>query len=203
MNQDIPEDGYLSLERCSEGMYREKGSRFLAFARPVEDEAEVKRVIEEYRQQFYDARHCCYAYRLGPLGDRFRAYDDGEPGHSAGDPILGQLRSRQITQALVVVVRYFGGTKLGVPGLINAYRSAASAALDANRIVCRYSESRVLLGFPYSELNRVMRWAGELELVPEESAYGEQCRFLLRGRSSAIDRLREMLISQPSGIVIF
>jgi uncharacterized YigZ family protein len=198
MQADAAGDGYLSLEHCSGGLYKEKGSRFLAFARPAGDEEEVKQILEEYKKEYFDARHHCYAYRLGPLGERWRAFDDGEPAHSAGDPILGQLRARQLTQALVVVVRYFGGTKLGVPGLVNAYRSAAAAALDANRIVERHVEVAIRLAFPYAELSRVMRWARELELRVEAPEYGDRCRLLLRGRSSVIGRLREMLASQAS-----
>src|SRR5690606_26510363 len=106
------EDTYLSIEKATEGIYKEKGSKFIALAFPVKDEEDIKEHLESIKKKYYDARHHCYAYRLGKDGEVFRANDDGEPNHSAGDPILGQIRSANITNALVVVVRYFGGTKL-------------------------------------------------------------------------------------------
>src|SRR5690242_5641679 len=121
---------YQTIEKSSDSIYKEKGSRFLAFARPVSSESDVKKVLESLRKEYFDARHHCFAWILGPEKKLFRAFDDGEPNHSAGDPILGQIRSRNLTNVLVVVVRYFGGTKLGVGGLISAYKTAASDALD-------------------------------------------------------------------------
>ena len=129
-----PTDTYYSLATVSEGSYREKGSKFYAHAYPVATEDAIKEHLNTLRQQYHDARHHCYAFVLKPLegqADRFRANDDGEPSHSAGDPILGQIRSLSLHDVLVVVVRYFGGTKLGVGGLVNAYKTAAAQALGS------------------------------------------------------------------------
>ena len=125
---------YHTLGNTAEGSYKEKGSKFMAFAYPVVSESEIKERLEALRKKYFDARHHCFAYILGADKTRFRAFDDGEPNHSAGDPILGQIRSRDLTNVLVVVVRYFGGVKLGVGGLISAYKAAAEEALN-NAIV--------------------------------------------------------------------
>ncbi|HYW95669.1 MAG TPA: YigZ family protein, partial [Bacteroidales bacterium] len=131
-------DNYLTIKQRGEGLYKEKGSKFIGFALPVESEDHIKGELESIRKNFHDARHHCYAWRLGPDMELYRANDDGEPGNSAGKPILGQIESRKLTNVLVVVVRYFGGTLLGVGGLINAYRTAASEALDRSVIVKKY-----------------------------------------------------------------
>lgn len=157
-------DTYYTIKDRSEGLYKEKGSKFLSFAFPVESEDEVKARLEELKKKYFDARHHCYAYILGEESDRFRAYDDGEPGHSAGDPILGQIRSHDLTFTLIVVVRYFGGTKLGVGGLINAYKTAASEAISNNRIVEQLILAKVRLRFEYAELNQVMKLVKDLDL---------------------------------------
>ena len=128
------QDSFLTIGQPAEGLYKEKGSKFIGLAFPVKTEDEVKERLEETRKTYYDARHHCYAYILGHEGTQFRANDDGEPNHSAGDPILGQIRSKELTNTLVIVVRYFGGTKLGVSGLINAYKTAAALALDNTSI---------------------------------------------------------------------
>lgn len=168
-------DSYLSIARSSEGFYKEKGSKFLAFAYPVASEEAVREQLEELRKSYYDARHHCYAYRLGHEGENFRANDDGEPGHSAGDPILGQIKSRDLTNTLVVVIRYFGGTKLGVSGLINAYKTAAAEALEQNENV-RYEITQMIrFSFPYEEMNRVMKLCKDLDLQIKDQAYTEQC----------------------------
>jgi uncharacterized YigZ family protein len=120
---------FLSLAAPAKGLYKEKGSRFYAFAYPVNSEEEVKQKLEELRREYFNARHHCFAYLLGANKLKYRAFDDGEPNHSAGDPILGQIRSKNLTNVLLVVVRYFGGTKLGVGGLISAYKTAAEEAL--------------------------------------------------------------------------
>ena len=128
---ETPSDSYLTIEAPAEALYKDKGSRFLAFAYPVANEEQIRERVDALRKKYFDATHHCYAWRLGPSGDSFRAVDDGEPSSTAGRPILGQMLSRNVTNALIVVVRYFGGTKLGVPGLIAAYRESAAAALDA------------------------------------------------------------------------
>ena len=156
-------DTYLTIKRTSEGIFKEKGSKFLAFAFPVENEEEIKGHIDELKKKYYDARHHCFAFILGPDGAHYRANDDGEPNHSAGDPILGQIRSRNLTDTLVVVVRYFGGTKLGVPGLINAYKAATADALDNNEVVEKIVTKALLLHFNYSEMKVRLSMAEEVE----------------------------------------
>jgi uncharacterized YigZ family protein len=121
---------YFTITEPSQGSYKEKGSKFIAYAMAVQSEEEVKQIVKDFKKKYYDARHHCYAYRLGERGERYREYDDREPSGTAGRPIHGQLRSRNLTNVLVVVVRYFGGTKLGTSGLLQAYKSAASDALD-------------------------------------------------------------------------
>lgn len=168
-------DSYLTIEHDSEGFYKEKGSKFIAFAYPVESEEDIREKLEALRKEYYDARHHCYAYIYGNDGAHFRANDDGEPGHSAGDPILGQIKSRELTNTLVVVIRYFGGTKLGVSGLIGAYKTAAAEALDANTIVRREITEKFQFIFPYEEMNAVMKLVKDLNLKILNQGYEEQC----------------------------
>lgn len=148
---------YKTIEAPSEALFKDKGSKFLAFAFPVSSEEDVKLHLEELRKKYHDARHYCYAYRINPRDVYERANDDGEPRHSAGSPILGQLHSVGVVNTLVVVVRYFGGTKLGVPGLINAYKTAARLALDAAEIVEEEIRESITFTFDYPDLNEVMR----------------------------------------------
>ena len=131
----MPSYSYLTLQNPATGIYKEKGSKFLAFAYPVASETDIKQRVGHLKKEYFDARHHCFAWRLGIGKDHVRAFDDGEPSHSAGDPILGQIRSRGITNVLIVVVRYFGGVKLGVGGLAEAYRAAAENALSNGSIV--------------------------------------------------------------------
>lgn len=166
---------YKTIESEAEGLYKEKGSRFLAFAFPVANETEVKLTLESLRKRFFDARHYCYAYRLGADGQTFRANDDGEPNHSAGDPILGQLRSRDLTKTLVVVVRYFGGVKLGVGGLISAYRNAAENALNNCKIVQREITNRVTLYFEYAATPEVMRLVNNFSMTIVKQKFETDC----------------------------
>lgn len=151
------------------------GSKFLAFAFPVQSEFEIKEHLEALRKKYYDATHHCYAWMLGADRDRFRSFDDGEPNHSAGDPILGQIKSRQLTDTLVVVVRYFGGTKLGVGGLIHAYKLAAEAALNNARIVEKQVEVFYSLTFPYLEMPDVMKLLKDFEARQVAQHYQELC----------------------------
>jgi uncharacterized YigZ family protein len=177
-------DTYLTLKIKSEGFYKEKGSKFLSFAFFVKDEEEIKHRIAELKKQYYDARHHCYAYVLGEQGDRYRANDDGEPGHSAGDPILGQIRSNNLTNTLIVVVRYFGGTKLGVSGLINAYKTAASEALGNNIIVENLILSKIKIRFEYPQLNQVMFLVKEFDLKIMDQQMEMSCKMTLGVRLS-------------------
>ncbi|MFC0875991.1 IMPACT family protein [Saccharicrinis sp. FJH2] len=150
-------DTFRTIATHSEGLYKEKGSKFIAHAHPVDSEDEIKELIEQYRKTFYDARHVCYAYRLGPQGEQYRQNDDGEPSGTAGKPIYGQLLSFDLTNVLVVVIRYFGGIKLGISGLINAYKSSAQDALTQAEIEECIVTAPYRLMFEYPLMNDVMR----------------------------------------------
>lgn len=169
------EDAYKTISKTSEGEYKEKGSKFLAFAFPVSNESEVKAHLEALRKQYYDARHHCYAYVIGQEYDQYRANDDGEPNHSAGDPILGQIKSKNLTNTLVVVVRYFGGTKLGVGGLINAYKVAAEEALLSNSIITIEITNTYTLHYGYETTNEVMRLVNDFNIEIVEQRYEVEC----------------------------
>jgi uncharacterized YigZ family protein len=151
------EDTYKSIAGPSEGIYREKGSKFIALAFPVETEAEIKEKLAEIQKQYFDARHHCYSYILGPNKDAYRLNDNGEPSGTAGRPIHGQLLSKDLTNTLVIVVRYFGGIKLGVSGLINAYKTAAKDALDNATIIEKTVDETYKVSFDYSVMNSVMQ----------------------------------------------
>jgi uncharacterized YigZ family protein len=150
-------DTYKTLATNSKGVYTEKGSRFIGLAFPVENEEEVKRHLADIRKSFYDARHHCFAYILGAEKIAYRINDDGEPSGTAGKPIYGQLLSNDLTNVLIVVVRYFGGIKLGVPGLINAYRTAAKEAIDANTVIEKTIDETYRVLFDFQEMNAVMK----------------------------------------------
>lgn len=169
---------FFTIAEPAEGFYKEKGSKFLAYAYPVSSEEEVKEKLDELRKQYHDARHHCYAYIIGLKDQSFRANDDGEPNHSAGDPILGQIRSKSLTNCLVVVVRYFGGTKLGVGGLITAYKTAAEAALEKANIVTRYSLTRFRVAFEYHATSEVERVLNDFEIDYLEKHYTSSCEFI-------------------------
>ena len=179
------EDCYRTLTVSSEGSYREKGSKFLAFAYPVASEDEVQACQDELKKKFYDARHHCYAFLLKPQEgqeETYRASDDGEPAHSAGDPILGQIRSHQLQDVLIVVVRYFGGTKLGVSGLIHAYKTAAADAIANTNIVEKYIERSISIEFEYIATAGVTRIIDQYSLTILEQSFSENCQFQLSAR---------------------
>ncbi len=157
MSEELIPDTYLTLEGPAEGIYKEKGSKFLGFAYPARDEEEVKAHLEASKKTYYDARHHCYAYILGFPKSRHRAQDDGEPNNSAGVPILGQIRSRELTDTLVIVVRYFGGTKLGVSGLVRAYKTAAAEALEEAHMIEKQLMDSLEIRFAYPQMNEVMK----------------------------------------------
>lgn len=155
---------FRTIAQAAEGFYKESGSRFLSFAYPVSGDEDIRQKLEGLRKKYYDATHHCYAWMLGPGKERFRANDDGEPNHSAGDPILGQLRARDVTDVLVVVVRYFGGTKLGVGGLIHAYKTATELALS-NAVVLTKEVTRSLrIAYAYEDTPVVMKLVKEFDL---------------------------------------
>ncbi|WP_224998158.1 YigZ family protein [Cesiribacter sp. SM1] len=192
-----PSDSFRTIARSSEGLYKEKGSKFIARAHPVKSEEEIKEVLETLKKEFFDARHHCYAWILGAHSERYRANDGGEPNHSAGDPILGQIRSLELTNTLVVVIRYFGGTKLGVSGLINAYKTAAAEALAANEIKEEVVMQQLKLQYGYELTNEVMRLVSEYNMQVEDQSFTETCRMQLLVRQSlypeALEKARQIL----------
>jgi len=181
-----PKDTYLTLSTTSEGFYKEKGSKFLAFAFIVQDEDDVKAHLAELKKKYYDARHYCYAYILGKRGEKFRSNDDGEPGHSAGDPILGQIKSKGLTNTLIVVIRYFGGTKLGISGLINAYKTAAADAIGNNTVQENLILTHIKLRFEYPLLNQVMKLVKDHELEIISQKMEMSCEMTLGVRQALI-----------------
>ncbi|WP_317041160.1 IMPACT family protein [Cyclobacterium xiamenense] len=192
------EDSYLTLKATSTGSYKEKGSKFLSFAYPVTDESEVQQILDQLRKSYHDARHHCYAYILGKDRDIYRANDDGEPHHSAGDPLLGQLRSRELTDALVVVVRYFGGVKLGVGGLVKAYKTAAASALDAGEVIEQTLHTRIDIHFAYPSMDEVMHLIQRHNLKIAEQHFDTDCRLSLECRESKSAEVRELMQSISS-----
>ena len=162
----------------SEGSYKEKGSKFLGYAYPVNSEEECKMQLAALKAEHPKARHHCFAWRFGTDGNAFRANDDGEPGGTAGKPILGQIDSKELTNILVVVVRYFGGTKLGVPGLTNAYRSAAQQALGNARMIKRNIEAHFKLTFEYGAMNEVMKLVKGPDITITKKDFEEECTIL-------------------------
>ncbi|MEL7146278.1 MAG: YigZ family protein [Bacteroidota bacterium] len=184
---------YKILLTEGEGFYKEKGSKFLAFAYHVTDEEMVREKLESLRKTYYDARHFCYGYMLGLRQSHFRANDDGEPGHSAGDPILGQIRSQGLTNTMVVVVRYFGGTKLGVSGLINAYKTAAADALENSDIIENNIVKLLRIDYPYDATNQIMRLVADHELTVKSQDYQEECSIELAVRIPLISRIESKL----------
>ena len=183
------DDTYKTLAAPSEGLYKEKGSKFLAFAYPVHTIDEVKAHLEQLRKDYFDARHHCYAYILGPRKDAFRANDDGEPSGTGGRPIHGQLLSADLTDTLIVVVRYFGGILLGASGLANAYKTAARDAIDHAAIVEKTIDCRYRFSFAYETMNDVMRILKEFDLKPENPNYALDCTLEVSVRQSQSVRL--------------
>jgi len=187
------EDTYQTIAAPSQGLYKEKGSKFIALAYPVYSEEEVKELLAELRRQYYDARHHCYAYTLGADKSRYRANDDGEPNHSAGDPILGQIRSAGLSNILVVIVRYFGGTKLGVSGLINAYKTAAADALANARLIEKHETALLQVYFTYPQMNEVMSLVKTYDLEIKEQLFELDCRLTLEVRKKLQDEVTAKL----------
>jgi uncharacterized YigZ family protein len=171
----MPSFSYHTLKSNSEGIYKEKGSKFLSFAYPVYTEAEIKEKIHALKNEYFNARHHCYAWMLGADKKNFRAFDDGEPNHSAGDPILGQIRSRNLTNLLIVVIRYFGGVKLGVGGLITAYKAAADDALNNAILIEREVCERVKIMYDYATTAEVMRLVKDFDLKIIQQDFTEGC----------------------------
>jgi len=176
----MEKESYLTLADSSEGLIKDKGSRFLAFAYPVKNEKEIQEKLESLRKKYHDARHHCYAWRLGAEMKHFRTSDDGEPANSAGKPILGQIVAFKLTNILIVVVRYFGGTLLGVGGLIHAYKNASLAAIENAKIVKKYLHDVYHLKFGYSDMNEVMRTIKDMQLEYYDKDFQEDCELKIR-----------------------
>mgnify|MGYP001164188351 FL=1 len=181
------EDTYYMPTNTSEGLYKEKGSKFIAYAFPVFSEEDVKERLEKVRKKEYAARHHCYAYTLHPDKSAWRANDDGEPANTAGKPILGQIQSKDLTNILIVVVRYFGGIKLGVGGLINAYRAAAADALENISIEKRFVKEIYEVAFQYPQMNEVMRLVKDKSLEVINQDFQIDCKLTFSIRKSQTD----------------
>jgi uncharacterized YigZ family protein len=184
---------FLTIDQPSEGIYKELGSKFLAFAYPIGRESEIKERVDSLKKKYFDATHHCFAWILGADKSRFRAVDDGEPNHSAGDPILGQIRSKNLANVLVVVVRYYGGTKLGVGGLIQAYKLSAEAALNNATIVEQDVTQTIELLFTYNENAEVMRLIKEYDLKILSQNYTEDCNLQLEVKLNRLQPLMSKL----------
>jgi uncharacterized YigZ family protein len=186
-------DEFKTIAATSEGYYTEKRSKFLAFAHPVRTVDEIKELLAGYRKKYYDARHVCYAYMLGAERTEFRANDDGEPSSTAGKPILGQINSNELTDILIVVVRYYGGVNLGTSGLIVAYREAAADALAHATIETRQVEEVIKYSFAYPQMNDVMRIVKDMNPRIVSQTYNNTCEIVLSIRKSEADQLRSRL----------
>lgn len=175
-------DTYKSIASAAEGLFKDNGSRFIALAYPVESEEEIKEIVASIRKEYHDARHHCYAYRLGLDGSVFRSSDDGEPSGSAGRPILGQIDSAGLSDILVVVVRYFGGIKLGIPGLIRAYKTSTADALASAEVVEKVAGSWYRMEFDYSLMQAAMKIIKDMDLPQRSQDFGLQCSIEVRVR---------------------
>ncbi len=189
------DDTYRTVKSQSQGAFKEKGSRFLSFVFPVSNEQDIKTYLNELRKTYFDARHNCYAYALGPARDGYRQNDDGEPSGTAGKPIYGQILSNNITNVLIVVVRYFGGTKLGVRGLIDAYKAAAQDALKNNEIIEKIVMEVYEITFAYPHTNNVMKIIKENNLNILQNEFNQLSRVMLSVRKNKADQIKSYLQS--------
>lgn len=189
----MEEFSYLTVESSTKGLYKEKGSKFIAVVLPADSEIVAKRQLEQLKKEYYDARHHCFAWIIGPDKALHRASDDGEPNHSAGDPILGQLRSKNLTNTMAVVVRYFGGTKLGVSGLISAYRMATQDALEKAIIVEKEIYQKLVIKYEYALTPEVMRLVKDFDLKITLQEFQMQCRLEAELKLKWKDKFEEML----------
>ena len=189
-------DTYMSIAAPSEGLFKDNGSRFIALAYPVESEEEVKQIVSALKKEYHDARHHCYAFRLGKDGQKWRASDDGEPSGSAGRPILGQIDSLNLSDILVVVVRYFGGIKLGIPGLIRAYKTSTADALSTASKVEKISGRWIDLDFDYQYLPQVKKLLKDMSVPERRQMFAQDCHLQAFIRDSImedfLDRLRKI-----------
>ena len=182
-------DSYLTIAAPAEAIYKEKSSKFITYAYPVRSEEEIRALLEVLYKRHYDATHHCYAWRLGPQGEAFRSNDDGEPSGTAGKPILGQLLSASLTDCLIVVVRYFGGTKLGVSGLISAYKESAAAVIEEAEIIEKTVDKYFTVEFPYLVMNDVMRIIKEEQPNILSQEFDNLCTMRLSMRESRAESI--------------
>jgi uncharacterized YigZ family protein len=199
----LESDTLLTIKNPAEGLYKEKGSKFISLAFPVNTDDEVKEILLNLRKQYHDARHHCYAYVIGFTGEVWRANDDGEPSSTAGKPILGQLISRNLTNTLVVVVRYFGGTKLGVSGLIYAYKTAASEALNNTEIITKTINDIYKINFAYPALNEIMKLVKDEDLNIKEQQFDNNCSVVLGIRQSKVTFILDKINKIDSAMAEF
>ena len=194
-------DTYNSIGSPSRGLYKDQGSRFISFAYPVETEARVKELVDALKKEYHDARHHCFAYRLGLDGSRYRMNDDGEPSSTAGRPILSQIDSAGLSDVLVVVVRYFGGIKLGVPGLIKAYKTAAQDALAQAAKVEKTAAVTYHIEFDYMNMDSVMRTLKDMDIPQSGQNFGQLCSMDIRVRLSQQEEITKRLVKYLSLII--
>lgn len=190
---NITDEYFTIKDNISEGFYSEKRSKFLAFAFHVTTEEEIKEIVSEYRKKYYDARHVCWAYMLGAQRTEFRANDDGEPSSTAGKPILGQINKNELTDILIIVVRYYGGVNLGTSGLIVAYRTAAAEAIANAEVIKMYDEEVVTYDFPYVMMNDVMKIIKDMSPRIVNQTYDNTCEIQLSIRKSQAPLLKSRL----------
>ena len=193
MDNSQIKDSYKSIASEARGLFKDNGSRFIAHAYPVETEEEVKEIVAALKKEYYDARHHVYAYRLGYLGDKFRANDDGEPSGSSGRPVLGQIDSNELSDILVVVVRYFGGIKLGIPGLIRAYKTATADAIANAEIVEKIASKMYKVHFGYMAMNSVMKVFKDMGLEQKNQQFDMECSMETKVRLSQVDTFLERM----------
>ncbi len=191
----MKDDEYMTISAISEGLYKEKGSRFIAIAFPVESQEHIRIHLEATRKKYHDARHHCYAYRLGKDPVEFRYNDDGEPSGTAGKPIYGQILSFDVTDLLIIVIRYFGGIKLGTGGLINAYRTSAKDALTKAKIITKVITLQVEIRFRYEQMNQVMHLIKDENLDIIEQDFGLDCKIFVAVRKGEIVRIGQKFAS--------
>ncbi len=184
-------DSYNSIQKSSEGLFKDKGSKFLSFAFPVVSEDEIKEIISDIKKQYHNARHHCYAYKLGADNNNFRVNDDGEPSGTAGKPIYGQMLSNELSDILIVVVRYFGGVLLGTGGLINAYKNAAFDAIQNAIIIKKVVKEPLNIGFTYELMNPVMKIVKDLELDVLKQDFTDTCKLHLNVRLKDYNTVKE------------
>ena len=197
------DDSYTTIKSRSSGTFRDRGSRFIAIADPVRSQEEIKALLEEHRKNYHDARHHCYAWMLGHERKLYRSNDDGEPSGTAGKPILGQINSTGLTNILIVVIRYFGGTLLGTSGLINAYRNAAAEALSKSEVITLEVKNTYSLKFPYAAINDVMKLIKEEGLQQWDQDFGTDCSMKIAVRLGKTEKITARLASIENLVIEF